>query len=350
MFESIQQRYNLITSFAEEIVNKDILERLLFRGVPLVCYDGMEPSGKIHIAQAVMRANTVNALTSAGCKFIFLVADYFAFLNHKMGGDLQKIQDCGKYMIEVWKSCGMNMENVEFRWSSQEVNQDYFARVMDVSTKFSIDRIRRCCTALGKEEDDENLSASQIFYPVMQCADIFHLGVNICSLGMDQRKINMLAVEYSDKAKLQKPVILSHHMLLGLDGTKMSKSNPDNAIFMDDPTNLIFKKIKKAFCPEKVIDGNPVMEYAKYIIFPKDNKLEIIRDPKWGSNQTYSNYSDLCKDYTEGIIHPGDLKNSVAKAIDAIVDNTRQYFAKNYDAALIKDTVEEHILELKKKK
>ena len=40
---------------------------------------------------------------------------------------------------------------------------------------------------------------------------------DICQLGMDQRKVNMLAREYCDDIKRKlKPVILSHAMLPGL--------------------------------------------------------------------------------------------------------------------------------------
>lgn len=56
---------------------------------------------------------------------------------------------------------------------------------------------------------------------------------------MDQRKVNMLAREYCDARKKEfrfKPVILSHGMMMGLlEGQeKMSKSDPDSAIFMED--------------------------------------------------------------------------------------------------------------------
>ena len=84
---------------------------------------------------------------------------------------------------------------------------------------------------------------------------------------IDQRKVNMLAREYCDyedttgmldylgkdgAGKTHKPVILSHHMLAALDGRdKMSKSNPDAAIFMEDTQEEVNRKIKKAFCPEK---------------------------------------------------------------------------------------------------
>ena len=49
-----------------------------------------------------------------------------------------------------------------------------------------------------------------MFYPCMQCCDIFHLKADICSLGMDQRKVNMLAREYASKIKVQSPIVISH--------------------------------------------------------------------------------------------------------------------------------------------
>lgn len=55
----------------------------------------------MHIAQGVLKAINVNKCTKAGCTFIFWVADWFALLNNKMGGDLQKIKTVGEYMIEV---------------------------------------------------------------------------------------------------------------------------------------------------------------------------------------------------------------------------------------------------------
>lgn len=38
----------------------------------------------------------------------------------------------------------------------------------------------------------------------MQCSDIFYLHADICQLGMDQRKVNMLAREYMDKPEASK--------------------------------------------------------------------------------------------------------------------------------------------------
>ena len=41
---------------------------------------------------------------------------------------------------------------------------------------------------MGRDASDE-LMSSQIFYPCMQCNDIFQLRCDITSLGLDQRKV-----------------------------------------------------------------------------------------------------------------------------------------------------------------
>lgn len=134
-----------------------------------VAYDGFEPSGRMHIAQGVMKAINVNRLTQAGCTFKFWIADWFALLNNKMGGDLKKIQTVGRYMIEVWKAVGMDMSRVEFVWASEEINaraNEYWTLVMDVAIKNNLKRIIRCSQIMGRNETDE-MAAAQVFYPVM---------------------------------------------------------------------------------------------------------------------------------------------------------------------------------------
>lgn len=132
----------------------------------------------------------------------------------------------------------MNFERVEFLWTSDEIEKQaekYWTKMLDISRHSNLTRIKKCGMIMGRGEEF-SLSAAQILYPLMQCTDIFFLGADICQLGMDQRKVNMLAREYCDAKKIKlKPIILSHHMLYGLlpGQAKMSKSNPESAIFME---------------------------------------------------------------------------------------------------------------------
>jgi tyrosyl-tRNA synthetase len=84
----IEKRVELIKSVGSEIVGEeDIRDRLLKKDF-FRCYDGFEPSGRMHIAQGLLRAINVNKMVDAGGIFIFWVADYFAMLNGKFDGDL----------------------------------------------------------------------------------------------------------------------------------------------------------------------------------------------------------------------------------------------------------------------
>jgi tyrosyl-tRNA synthetase len=324
-----QERYELVRSIGEECIQEDELRELFKTKEHPICYDGFEPSGRMHIAQGIMKTLNVNKMTKAGCKVIFLVADWFAMLNQKLDGDLKKIQIVGKYMIEVWRACGMDMENVSFVWSSDEISQnpEYWFKVMDIAITFTLKRITRCSQIMGRRED--NLMASQIFYPCMQCADIFHLKADICQLGMDQRKVNVLAREYCTEKKIaKKPVILSHHMLRGLKETtmKMSKSDPSSAIFMDDTEEEINNKIKKAYCPPGDTDENPIFDYLRHLVFPSFGVFLVVEQEKV---TTYTSYEQICADYMAGSVDPGALKQNVAMALNRMVAPVRKRFEED---------------------
>lgn len=349
----LKSRLDLIKEVGEEIITEDDLKELLEKKPHPIAYDGFEPSGRIHIAQGVMRAINVNKMIKAGCKFKMWVADWHAWANNKLGGDLEKIQTCGKYLIEVWKATSMDLDNVEFVWANDAMKDvNYWKIVMQVARNSTVQRITRCGQIMGRKEG-ESLQASQIFYPCMQCADIFYLNVDIAQLGMDQRKVNMLAREIGPSIGMWKPVAVHHHMLMGLgqppagestvDRTiamKMSKSKPESAIFMDDSEEQVKEKIKKAYCPEKKIEENPILDYCKYIIFEKFKELKIKRPAKYGGNIIIPNYEELVKIYSKGELFPLDLKNAVSESIIELLKPVKEHFVKNKKARELYEQVQ----------
>lgn len=344
---TLEERKKLICEVGEEIITDEDLQALLASEKEIIAYDGFEPSGQIHIAQGILKTINVNKMTKAGIKFKMLVADWHAYANNKMGGDLDRIQTVGKYFIEVWKACGMDLDNVEFVWASDLVKDpDYWKLVLQISKTNSLKRFIRTAEIMGREESMD-LTAAQIIYPCMQTADIFRLGAHITQLGMDQRKVNMLAREIGPQLGFWKPVVISHHMLMGLsqppDATsddkasrtiaiKMSKSNPDSAIYMTDTTADIKRKILKAWAPEAVIEENPLLEYCKYILFESFDEINILRPEKFGGDVTYKSYGELERDYASKALHPLDLKNTVITLLDELIAPVRKYFEENKEA------------------
>ena len=356
---NIQDRLDLIKQVGEEIIQEEELKKLLESGEELIAYDGFEPSGQIHIAQGLLRAINVNKMIKAGVKFKMWIADWHALTNNKMGGDLNKLKVVAKYFIEVWKASGMDLNNVEFLWASDMVkNSDYWQLVIRVGMTNKLARFIRTAEFMGREDSAEQLTAAQIMYPCMQIADIFKLGAKITQLGMDQRKVNMLAREIGPQLGFWKPVVVSHHMLMGLgkppsvsaDRTtrtvenKMSKSNPDNAIFMTDTSEDIKRKINKAYCLEGDIKENPVLEYCKYIIFESLDRLglkalTIERPEKFGGNVILNSFQDLEIKFVNKEIHPMDLKNTVVILLDKLLQPVRKHFEENTEAKKLLEQV-----------
>jgi tyrosyl-tRNA synthetase len=191
----------------------------------------------------------------------------------------------------------------------------------------------------------------------MQVADIFWLDVDICQLGMDQRRANILAREIAEKLHWKKPVAVHHHILMGLQGvrepegfddsgdidreiaSKMSKSKPETSIFVHDSREEITRKVGSAFCPPKVVAGNPLLEYSRYIVFRKMKSLKIERPGRFGGNIEFFSQSELENSYVDGNLHPTDLKRGVADALDRIINPIRTHFEKDPQAKRLLDVV-----------
>jgi tyrosyl-tRNA synthetase len=353
----IEKKLELIKQVGEEIITEQELRKLFETKKHSIAYDGFEPSGVAHLGSGLLRAINLQDLLKAGIKFKLLIADWFAWINNKFGGDLEKIQNAGKYLIEVWKACGVNLKKVDVCWTSEVVKDpEYWKLVVEVSRLTTIDRMKRASTIMGRKEDEMQYTA-QLFYPAMQTADPFYLGVDICQLGIDQRKCGILSREVGPRLNLWKPVCIYHHLLIGLQkpvkmggfeknkeldleiSSKMAKSIPKTCIFVHDSDKKIKEKIKAAYCPEKVVVNNPIMEICEYIVFRKFKKLKIERPLKFGGGLEVKNYEELERLFKKGEIHPLDLKNSVAEVLDKLIKPVRKHFKKNKKAKELFETV-----------
>ncbi|MFX1574811.1 MAG: tyrosine--tRNA ligase [Promethearchaeota archaeon] len=355
---TLDEKITLLEEVGEEIINLDELRELIKWKVDhnsnIYAYDGFEPSGNIHIAQGLLRAINVNKITKAGIRFKFLIADWHAAANKKFGGNLEVIKKVGDFFIEVWKVCGMDLSKIEFIYASDLVKEDkYWELVLKIGIETTLKRVKRCTQIMGRSES-EKLYASQILYPLMQCADIFYLPADICQLGLDQRKVNMLAREVAKKLNKPKPVAIHHHMLMGLNKPpstnlsgvertieiKMSKSDPDSAIFMLDSPDDVKRKINKAYCPPKEIIENPVLEYCKYIIFELVDIFKVERPEKYGGDIEYTSYEALEQDYRKGNLNPPDLKPAVIKYLNKFLAPVIGHFKNETNAKKLYEFVQ----------
>lgn len=341
------EKMRVFEEVSEEIITREDLRRLLEEKEHPLAYDGFEPSGIAHIP-ILYRGITIKKLLSIGVRFKLFLADWHAWLNGKLGGNMDAIRAAGQYFVEAWRAEGVPVETQEVQivWSSDILDKDYLTTMLRVANYVTVNRVTRALPIMGRTGVEADKMA-WLFYPVMQVTDIFQLGVDICQLGLDQRKANMLAREVAEKLGRRKPVGVHHHILVGLEGlkqgkgmdedakrdaiisSKMSKSSPKSTIYLTDDEEVIRKKILGAACPPRVLEGNPIMEYAKYIVFPIFGRLKVERTLAHGGDVTYDAYEAMASDYVAGSLHPLDLKEALAKSLNEAIAPVRNHLTKD---------------------
>ena len=330
-------KYKIITKNTAELVTSEELKKVLKKQKPRG-YIGFEPSGTVHIGWKIC-TNKIKDFLNCGFDFTILLADWHAYINDKLDGDIEKIKLCGKYMEDCFAAMGIDKNKVKFVYASDYVNDaNYWELVLRVSKATSVARVKRAMNIMGRTEDDAEKDLSKLFYPAMQVSDIFYLDLDVAYGGMDQRHAHMLARDVSKKIDKKPPVAIHTPLLTGLQAggrmdpaeIKMSKSKPDSMISIHDKPDTVKNKMKKAYCPEKKFEGNPVLELCRYVIFPElENKAFLINRPnKFGGNLEFKSYEELEKAYINGL-HPLDLKNAAASYINQILEPVQNYFNKH---------------------
>lgn len=336
----LDKRFGVIWAYAQEIVTEPELRATLEEKAHPRAYIGFEPSGRLHIGNLIT-ANMVKRLQKVGCHMTIFLADWHAMINDKFGGDLARIRACGNYQREVFLALGVDPGRTEFRWAGDLAGDaTYWERVVRAAKASSLNRVKRALTIMGRKEDEADVDSSKLLYPSMQVADIFHMGIDIALGGMDQRKAHMLARDVCEKTGWKKPVAVHTPLLGSLKGgermdpveAKMSKSDPNAAVTVNDSPQEIVRKIGKAFCPKQV-DGNPVLEIFRYLVYEALDGAPLIvhREAKFGGDLEFPSYLDLERGYAAGGLHPGDLKNEAARRLVELTAPVRAHFQNHPD-------------------
>lgn len=333
----------------EEVITPEDLRQLLETEEHPIAYGGWEPSGLVHLGTGNVCAYKMKDFIEAGIHFKAYLSTWHAWLNNKLGGDLKLIRKSADLFRHSWIALGVPEDEVEFIYSDELYDDlDYWSKVVIIAKSLSIPRVTRTLEIAGRRETEAR-HVSDYLYTPMQVADIFHMKVKVCQLGMDQRKANVVAREIGERIGCWKPVCVHHTYLQGLtrppvwpipkerereilSSIKMSKSKPDTCIFIYDTPEEIRQKITRAFCPDKTVEYNPVLEICKYVIFRERQAFTVNRPAQFGGKLEFHGFRELAQTYAGGKLHPQDLKNAVAEELAEILEPVRKYFQTNAEA------------------
>jgi len=318
----------------EEVVTNEELANLFNTNAHPKHYIGLEISGFLHLGSLILTCFKINDFIKAGVHCTIFLADWHTFINDKLGGNLETIRSVSEYYASAFKFLCPSIEILQGS-KLYESRREYWTELIQFAKHISLPRAMRTLTIMGRSEKDK-LDLAQMLYAPMQAVDIHTMDLDIVHAGMDQRKIHMLIREVFPKMNWKVPVAIHHHLLPGLSepeltseedskiSSKMSKTKPTSGIFIHDTDEEIQSKIKKAWCPEGVVENNPLLEISRYVILHEFKEILVERSSKFGGNVSYTNYSQLESDFVQKKLHPSDLKKTVETYLIKIISPIRK--------------------------
>jgi tyrosyl-tRNA synthetase len=255
-------------------------------------------------------------------------------------------------MQDCFAAMGVDNSKIRYVYASDYVGDPvYWELVLKTAKSVSVARVKRAMDIMGRDAEEAEKDLSKLFYPAMQVSDIYFLDIDVAYGGTDQRHAHMLARDVAKKLNKQAPVAIHTPLLTGLQAgsrmnpieAKMSKSKPDSMISIHDTPEEVNRKIKKSYCPEKEVKGNPILEMCQYIIFPElqGEPFVIDRPEKFGGPLSFISYRELEQAFLSDL-HPLDLKQAVAASINTMLEPVHGYFKahpENYEKLMDKGII-----------
>ncbi|KAF2876683.1 hypothetical protein BDV95DRAFT_674548 [Massariosphaeria phaeospora] len=322
---SKEEQLALIKVNLKEVLNPEIMEDALKTGAPLKIYWGTATTGRPHCGYFVPVLKIAQFLR-AGCHVKILLADIHGFLDN-LKAPIELVKFRAQYyrfvITGLLKTVKVPIEKLEFVLGSDfELTPDYMMDLLRLASITSEHDSKRAGAEVVKQT--ENAPLSGLIYPLMQALDEQYLGVDAQFGGLDQRKIFALAKDVLPKIGYKERAHLMNPMVPGLQGGKMSASDPDSKIDVLDTPELVKRKLKKAFAPPKQVEENGVLSFVEYVLLPagelKYGTPKFVVERRDAEPLVYTDIAQMHKDYLNDVLTPQTLKPAVTDALIALLE------------------------------
>jgi tryptophanyl-tRNA synthetase len=282
---------------------------------------GDRPTGRLHLGHYVgSLANRVRLQDEYEC--FFIIADLHTLTTKPSREDVALLADNSRQMVLDYLACGIDpAKSVIYLQSA--VHEVYELNLL-FEMLVTVPRLQRVPSIkdMAKSANLTELPFGLLGYPVLQAADILLPKAHLVPVGKDNESHVELAREiarrfnnlYGEVFPIPDVLLGEVPTLVGTDGNaKMSKSL-GNAIMLSDDAKTLEKKVMSMYTdPNRIradipgkVKGNPVFIY--HDIFNPD-RAEV---------------NDLKNRYTKGRVGDVEVKEKLAKALNAFLDPLRE--------------------------
>ncbi|MBI1367514.1 MAG: tyrosine--tRNA ligase [Planctomycetes bacterium] len=281
----------LLKRGADRIYSEPELRNKLACGRRLRIKLGMDPTAPdIHLGHTVV-LRKMRQFQDLGHIAVLLIGDYTARIGDPTGRDTTRpvldesaiAANARTYLAQAGKILDTDPEKLRVVHNSEWLAQLSFADVLRLTGYVTVQQMLHRENFKLRMAKEAEIMLSEFMYPLMQAYDSVVLEADVELGGTDQTFNNLMGRELMAKHGMDKQVVLTLPILVGLDGhEKMSKSKGNYVAVNDDPDNMYGKimSIPDALMRNyfELLTALPVDEIAQVLeTHPRDAKDKLAR-------------------------------------------------------------------------
>lgn len=264
--------------------NKLALEKVLKSGKKLRIYNGIDPTGKLHLGHGVV-LNKLRQLQDLGHEIIVLIGDFTAQIGDPTGKISSRRQltreevkrNATNYKELVGKILDTKKSNIRFLHNEEWTNKLKPVDMLELASNFTVARLLERDMFQERIKAGRNIFVHEFLYPIFQAYDAVTMDVDMQIGGSDQI-FNMLAGRtLMKKLKNKEKFVLAMKLLEDPTGKKMGKTE-GNLVALDDKPQDMYGKIMS--WPDQMIV--PAFEIATNVSWSQAK--QVAKDLKSGKN------------------------------------------------------------------
>ncbi|KAL1840624.1 hypothetical protein VTJ49DRAFT_275 [Mycothermus thermophilus] len=326
------QRFALIKENLAEVLNEEIIKKILDEGKHPKIYWGTATTGRPHCGYFVPAIKIAQFL-AAGCDVTILLADIHGFLDN-LKAPIELVMHRAEFyrhiITTMLKAVGVPTDKLRVvLGSSYQKSPEYVMDVYKMASLISEHDAKKAGAEVVKQTDNAPLSG--LLYPILQVLDEQYLDCDAQFGGMDQRKLFTAAKEWLPKLGYRERAHLLNPMVPGLHGGKMSSSDPDSKIDLLDPPEVVAKKIRKAHAAPQVVEENGLLAFIEFVLLPAarlrgDGEFRVERERDGLEPLVYTGIEKITEDYKNDVLTPQLIKPAITRELNALLAPIQEAF------------------------
>lgn len=245
-----QKIEKVLTGGVEKIYpSREALERVLMSGKKIRIYNGIDPTGKLHIGHlAIFRK--LRQFQDLGHEVIVLIGDFTATIGdptdklaaRKPLTKKQVLENAKNYKKQIGKILDLRKANVRFLRNERWTNKLKPSDLLEIFSRFTVARLLERDMFQKRIQEGKDILLHEFVYPVFQAYDSVIMDVDL-EVGGNDQTFNMLrGRDLMRKMKNKEKFVMALKLLTDSTGKKMGKTE-GNFIALEDNPEEMFGKI-----------------------------------------------------------------------------------------------------------